>query len=313
MTERAAARRGRYMRDAERFAELLGRHDPIGRMHSADPHPALSLGWQTDLIFARFDGQVLDRGNHLLVRTPGNPTFWWGNFLLFQHAPGPGDLERWMALFDEEIAHVQPDSRHRAFGVDVRERLALPHEFAAAGFTLNEATVLTLSRDQLLAPPRPLPAGVELRVLELPRDSAAVVDKQVAVDESRYEATGYRVFAERQMARYAVMQRAGLGHWFGLVANVDGRAVLAASCGLFRDPARDDGLGRFQYVSTHPGWRRRGLCAALVHAACRHGFDAMGLRTLVMVADPDDVAIGVYESLGYRRGTSTWQFERAPR
>ena len=313
MTASKAARSGRFVRDAERFAELLRSHAPIGRMTSADDHPALSLGWQTDLIFARFDGQVVDRGNHLLVRTPGNPTFWWGNFLLFQHAPGAGDLECWMALFDEAIAGVQPESRHRAFGVDVRERLTLPPEFAAAGFTLNEATVLTLSRDQLLAPRRALPAGIEFRVLELPRDSAAVVDKQVTVDEGRYEAAGYRVFAQRQMDRYAAMQRAGRGHWFGLVADVDGRAVLAASCGLFRDPGRDDGLGRFQYVSTHPAWRRRGLCTALVHAACRHGFEAMGLRTLVMVADPDDVAIGVYESLGYRRGTSTWQFERAPR
>jgi hypothetical protein len=44
---------------------------------------ALSLGWRSDLVFARFDGEVVDRGNHLLVRTPGNPTFWWGNFLLF--------------------------------------------------------------------------------------------------------------------------------------------------------------------------------------------------------------------------------------
>ena len=273
----------------------------------------LSLGWQTDLIFAQFDGQVLDRGNHLLVRTPGNPTFWWGNFLLFQHAPGPGDLARWMALFDEEIASVQAESRHRAFGVDVRERVSLPAEFAAAGFALNEATVLTLAPGQLRAPAKALPANFEFRVLELPRDSAAVVDKQVAVDEGRYEAAGYRVFAQRQMVRYAGLQRACLGHWFGLVADVDGRAVLAASCGLFRDPSRADGLGRFQVVSTHPAWRRRGLCTALVHAACGHGFDAMGLRTLVMVADPDDVAIGVYESVGFRRGTSTWQFERAPR
>ena len=31
-----------------------------------------SLGWQTDLIFARFDGEVADRGDHLLVRTPTN-------------------------------------------------------------------------------------------------------------------------------------------------------------------------------------------------------------------------------------------------
>jgi len=273
----------------------------------------LSLGWQTDLIFARFDGQVADRGNYLLVRTPGNPTFWWGNFLLFQHAPGAGDLERWMALFDGEIATPQPESRHRAFGVDVPERLVLPPDFAAAGFALNEATVLTLGREQLREHSRAAPAGFEFRVLELPRDSAAVVDKQVAVDAQRYEVVGYRLFAERQMARYAAMQRAGLGHWFGLVTQVGGHAVLAASCGLFRDPAHHDGLGRFQYVSTHPDWRRRGLCTALVHAACRHGFEAMGLRTLVMVADPDDVAIGVYESVGFRRGVSTWQFERPPR
>ena len=274
---------------------------------------ALSLGWRTDLIFARFDGQVSNRGNHVLVRTPGNPTFWWGNFLLFQHAPGAGDLERWLALFEDEIAAGQPDSRHRAFGIDVRERLALPPEFAAAGFELNEATVLTLTRDQLRAAPRTPPAGFEFIGLDLPRDSAAVVDKQVVVDETRYDAVGYRVFAERQMARYAAMQRAGLGHWFGLVTQVDAQPVLAASCGLFRDPTSTEGLARFQYVSTHPAWRRRGLCTALVHAACRHGFEAMHLRTLVMVADPDDVAIGVYESLGYRRGVSTWQFERAPR
>ena len=274
---------------------------------------ALSLGWRTDLIFARFDGQVTDCGNHVRVLTPGNPTFWWGNFLLFQHAPGPGDLERWMALFEDEISARQPASRHRAFGVDVRERLTLPPEFAAAGFTLSEATVLTLSRDQLLAPRHATPAGFEFRVLALPRDAEAVVDKQVAVDSNRFEPVGYREFAQRQMARFAAMQHAGLGHWFGLVAQVDGRQVLAASCGLFRDPASRDGLGRFQYVSTHPAWRRRGLCTALVHAVCRHGFEAMGLRTLAMVADPADVAIGVYESLGYRRGTSTWQFERPPR
>jgi RimJ/RimL family protein N-acetyltransferase len=273
---------------------------------------ALSLGWRTDLVFARFDGQVLDCGNHMLVRTPGNPTFWWGNFLLFQHAPGVGDLERWMALFDEQIAAPQPASRHRAFGVDVRERLALPPDFAAAGFELNEATVLTLTPDQWRAAAEPRPDGVLFGVLDLPRDSAAVVDKQAAVDGERDEPVGHRLFAERQMARYAAMQAAGLGHWFGMVAEDDGRPVLAGSCSLFRDPARAEGLGRFQYVSTHPAWRRRGLCTALVRAACRHGFEAMGLRTLVMVADPDDVAIGVYESVGFRRGVSTWQFERRP-
>lgn len=38
----------------------------------------------------------------------------------------------------------------------------------------------------------------------------------------------------------------------------------------------------------------------------------MGLRTLVMAADPADVAIGIYESVGFVRGESAWQLERAP-
>jgi RimJ/RimL family protein N-acetyltransferase len=272
----------------------------------------LSLGWRTDLIFARFDGEVVDRGDYILVRTPSNPTFWWGNFLLFRHAPAAGDLARWMALFEQEIGTPQPASRHRAFGVDAPGRLALPPDFAAAGFERSEATVLTLTSGRLRASARPPSNGTVFRVLQLPRDGAAVVDKQVDVDGARYEPAGYRLFAERQMARYAAMQAAGLGHWFGLVAEDAGRPVLAASCGLFRDAAQPPGLGRFRYVSTHPAWRRRGLCTALIRAVCRHGFEAMGLHTLVMVADPADVAIGIYESVGFRRGVSTWQLERRP-
>jgi hypothetical protein len=32
-----------------------------------------------------------------------------------------------------------------------------------------------------------------------------------------------------------------------------------------------------------------------------------------MLADPADVAIGLYESLGFTRGASAWRIERAPR
>jgi hypothetical protein len=67
----------------------------------------LSLGWQTDLIFARFDAQVIARPDYLLVRTPHNPTFWWGNFLLFDHAPVEGEGGRWLSSFESEIASQQ--------------------------------------------------------------------------------------------------------------------------------------------------------------------------------------------------------------
>ena len=48
-----------------------------------------SLGWRTDLIFPRFDGVVTDRGDYLVVRTPSNPGFYWGNFLLLDAPAGP--------------------------------------------------------------------------------------------------------------------------------------------------------------------------------------------------------------------------------
>lgn len=57
-----------------------------------------SLGYRTDLIFHRFDGQVLDRGDYLVIKTPTNPTFYWGNFLLFAEPPGDGDDVRWTML-----------------------------------------------------------------------------------------------------------------------------------------------------------------------------------------------------------------------
>src|SRR3990172_2123003 len=79
-----------------------------------------SLAWRTDLIFPRFDCEILDRGRYLVIRTPSNPTFYWGNFLLFDRPPAPGDDERWPRLFAEEIG-APPRVRHQAFGWDSPE------------------------------------------------------------------------------------------------------------------------------------------------------------------------------------------------
>jgi RimJ/RimL family protein N-acetyltransferase len=273
--------------------------------------PRLSLGWATDLIFARFDAEIIDRGDYLVVRTLHNPDFWWGNFLLFGAAPQAGEAAAWEATFDAEIARTLPQCRHLTFGIDAEGPVSLPADFGALGLTLSASTVLTQRAAQLRAPRRALAQGLTVRVLRLPEEAEAAVQLQVESDEGANEMPGYRVFRERQMARYAAMQNAGLGHWFGVFAPGPGREMLVADCGLFRD--RDAPLARFQHVETHPSWRRRGLCSALVHAVCKFGYAQMGVQTLVMVADPADVAIGIYETLGFERGRSTWQLERGPR
>jgi hypothetical protein len=74
-----------------------------------------SLGYRIDLMFPRFDGLVVDRGGYPVVRTPSNPRFWWGNFLLFPAPLALDDLPRWRELFAAEIGGpLQID--HLAFG-----------------------------------------------------------------------------------------------------------------------------------------------------------------------------------------------------
>jgi len=85
----------------------------------------------------------------------------------------------------------------------------------------------------------------------------------------------------------------GTGSWFG--AFLDGR--LIGEAGLFFDGK----LGRFQDVETHPDFRRRGVCATLIHEIARCAFTERGAEELVIVAD-DDVfrSASVYRAVGFQ-------------
>jgi hypothetical protein len=128
----------------------------------------LSLGWRSELIFPRFDAQVIERPDYLLIRTPQNPTFWWGNFLLFDRAPREGDAAVWAAAFEREIVQQQPESRHLAFGVDAPGPIEMPADFAALGLTPMQGAVLTLAPPQPKPPRQALGDGWRIRPLRLP-------------------------------------------------------------------------------------------------------------------------------------------------
>lgn len=246
------------------------------------------------------------------MRPALHPNFRWGNFLLFDHASREGDAAVWRAHFAGEITARQPESRHITFGVDCAAPFALPQDFDLAGLKLFESTVLTMRREQMQLTARVMDKGYRVDALRLPEQAAEVVDLQVSGGAGLSEPEAVcRVFRERQMQRHAAMDQAGMGRWFAVFAQLEsGADRIVADFGLFRAPG--ESLGRFQHVQTHPSLRRRGLCSALVHAVCRHGFERMELETLVIVADPDDVAIGLCEALGFVRAASTWQIEKAP-
>ena len=267
------------------------------------PLNVTSLGYRTDLIFASFAGEITDRGDYLVVRTPSNPSYWWGNFLLFASPPGAGDAERWTTLFGREIGEP-PTVNHMVFGWDtVNGEAGEVAGFLERGFSLSREVVLTARA--VVKPPKCNEAA-EVRRLERDEDWAAALELGVACRDAQFEEASHRVYLSRKLADYRAMSRAGLGAWHG--AFLEGR--LVAGLGLFFDANASDGaVGRFQSVETHPDFRRRGLCGRLVFEVAREAL-ATSASTLVMIADEDYHAAKIYESVGFEPAERQVALER---
>jgi GNAT superfamily N-acetyltransferase len=256
-----------------------------------------SLAWRTDLALLRASGsEVEDRGDHLVVRTSQNPGFYWGNFLLLDSAPGPDDVPDWLGAFEREF----PQAGHRALGIDgVDGSVDDLAPLRDAGMEIEASTVMTAR--EVHEPPHP---STEATVRPLSSDQDW--EQQVELVLTDEELAGGREFATRRASAQRSLVNQGRGEWFG--AFLEGR--LGASLGLF---VAGDGLARYQGVMTHPDLRGRGLCGTLVHHAGRHGLDDLGVNTLVMVADPDYLAIRIYRSVGFTGSETQLQAARVPR
>ena len=248
-----------------------------------------SLGYRTDLIFQKFDGEVIDRGNYLVIRTPTNPTFYWGNFLLFSQPPQEGDLREWRDLFVMEIG-TPPETEHQVFGWDLPDgEEGVVQTFLQAGFRLSRGVVLTSSEPSYPARGTDL---VRIRSLKTEADWEKAVENQVACREPAFEESGYREFRQRQMDRYRRMVAASLGDWFGAFVGQQ----LVADLGVFHD----QGVGRFQHVETHPDFRRRGIAGTLIFEAGQQAKVKYDLHTLVIVAEQGSIPARLYQSLGFQ-------------
>jgi ribosomal protein S18 acetylase RimI-like enzyme len=266
----------------------------------------LGLGWQSELLASRFGAQVLERDDCIVLRTPSNPTFYWGNCLILPTAPRDRDLTHWLQRFEQEIARDQPESRHLAFGVNASTLShALPSWREAGIDEMDDTAVLVLEHAQWRCSPAPRVAGVVFRRLSWPQDFEQVLAAQVRSRDAQFEEQSYRLFRRRSLQRVVAMHDAGRAHWYGALVGEQ----LVADCGL----VFSGDLARFQHVTTQAEWRRQGLCRALVSFVCDDAFGRLGVHRLLMCADPHDVAIGIYRSLGFAQVETHWSLQRHPK
>ena len=240
-----------------------------------------------------------DGQRFVVVRTPDNPTYWWGNTLHFDGPPRDGDLERWDRLFETHVEAYQPLSTHRTFGWDGSARGAIA-PFVARGYEYFELLVLAAKASTPIVAPYP---GSVARVAAISGAGwDALLDLLVDTrDPSKHMRDDYRVFAERRVSRWRSLVDAGRGAWLGARAGDEDDRLLSALGVFVEAEAGPDGrrIGRFQHVVTRVEARRRGIAGVLVAEAARFAFDALGADTLLIVADEHHDARRAYQAAGF--------------
>lgn len=244
------------------------------------------LGLATDLVIAALTGEVRLSGDHRVVVTPSNPTFYSGNALVIPAAI-LAEPEAWEPSFVVEL----PGAPHRMVLVDGEVTDAALAPWLAAGFVATTSDVM-VANAMIGPPPR------DALVLGALDDWDAAREITLASDAVEGHAdAGHVGFVRARLAGQRALVERGAARWYG--ARLDG--ALVATLGIV---ATELGA-RFQDVITHPDARRRGVASALVAHAGRAAL-ADGATRLIIVVDSESTAQRVYARVGFATvGTTT--------
>lgn len=255
----------------------------------------ISLALRTDLAVAALDGTVADRGDHVVVATPDQPSFYWGNFIVVAPPPTPDEARAWLA----RAAAVRcPEAAHVAVAIDAPDGALAPDVAAAlvgAGATVE--TMIAMACDRPLA--AAAPADVEVRPFDRARDWDALLALSLTLDP---DTPAMRAFLTQRIAARARAAARGQVRWWGGFA----AGELIASAGVV--PLAD--CARYQDVQTHAAWRRRGVASAVLTAIAREARNQnqnqnenqnslAGARLVLVVAEDNAAARAAYQRLGF--------------
>jgi len=274
--------------------------------------PALrSLTWSTEFDALPLDAVYERREDCLAVRSPSNPGHYYGNLLVFDDAPGPGDRERWEHRFDDEFGG-DPRVRHKTFVWDrIDGEIGHAHEeFAAHGYDLEHIVGLTAD----LADVRPHPRenrSVSVRMLD-PLEGAdedlwaQMIAVQLGERDERIEEQALREHRRKRQGELRLLFRERGGGWY-VALDASGQQVLAG-CGLVVHGGRVS----IQAVDTAAAHRRKGICSRLLVEALHDLARRQPVGRVLIGADSEYHALGLYESLGFRRAERVTSLCRLP-
>jgi GNAT superfamily N-acetyltransferase len=274
------------------YATLL-RVDP-----SLDVVAGLPQGWASDVeVLVRLGSALEDRGDHLVVRTPSNPGYRWGNLIVVREPDRVNDAHRWLACCSAAFL----DATHRSIGLPG----APDHDvWTSLGLRVESDEVLRAEQ-----PPRarPLATGYEVRRLRTEAQWAAAIALEVAEepadpDPASGESPGaYQAFVHRHWQSRREASARGAAAFFAAYRGDEQVAHL----GIVRCADH----ARYQSVRTRRDHRGRGLAGHLLQVAGAWAANQGAVRWVIVV-EPGTAAARLYRSVGFAFDSRTWQASR---
>jgi len=243
----------------------------------------ISPGWETDLEILRLTGSVITTNpDYLIIRTPHNPDYHWGNCLMVTAADSVDDAHGWVSNFKDAF----PDSDWIAIGLPTMPTNT--EAWLSLGVELEQLDVLSTKS---VPKSSARPDGYNCRIFE-PEDWEKLVRSELTENQRTgdYDPDVYERFVRGNMKSRMQLSDQGDAAWFGAFA--DGK--LVAHLGIIRCGVR----GRYQAVETHPEHRRRGLASHLLGLAAQWSA-ARGCTEWVIVTEATNDAGRVYRRAGF--------------
>ncbi len=256
----------------------------------------LPPGWATDLAILEYSGATIDdRGDHLVVRSPRNPDFHWGNCLFVTDHASADDAGRWVATFRAAF----PNANWISIGL---ARMPGDQEaWIAHGLELESIDVLTTRALPQQTPP---PAGYTIRRF-VEDDWERSVARAVAdnLRSQAYDPVAHERFARAQADVQRELSASNTGARFGAFAD----GVMVAELGIICCGTS----ARYQSVSTELAHQGRGLASHLLGVAARWAAD-QGCNQWVIVTESTNPASRVYRRAGFEPDVGNVSAYRPP-
>lgn len=249
-----------------------------------------SLGAQTNFLMDSFLAETDERDEYFVIQTPSRPTYFWGNYILMKQPPTLGCFKKWIDIYEKEIG--KRDNLgfcSITFDYDP-DKTFDTSEFNDNGFRVGVDKILVADK---VIRPRKINEELIIKEYDLSNHIKEYVELHFDPDWIYGSETEQMEFITGQGKEFASLIKKNSAKRYGGFLN----GKLIADLGIYWD----DNVVRFNSISTHSLYRRQGACSTLVYKVSKSLLEQFPLKKLVMQADEDYHAAGIYESIGFNQ------------